>query len=149
NTVTVPAAALANNVSVSDLVQDVNDALGNATGSGGTVDLRGLVTAKPAVVDAATGAARVTFEGNRQSALKVERTVPAGNALGLLASVSATSLAGRMEAQSAGNKLILSAVTSFVRSGTTPPAFVLGQNASFNVSVTTAAGSQNKTVTVP
>src|SRR5262249_55406237 len=104
---------------------------------------------KPAVVDAATGAARVTFEGNAKSVLKLEMTAPAGNALGLPASVSATSLAGRMEAQSAGNKLILSAVPPVVRSRTPPPALVLGQNASYSVSGPTAAGSQNKTVTVP
>jgi len=104
--VTALATDMAGNTSLSDLIADVNKAL---TTSG----LAGLVTAKPSGTGSFLGQARIKFEGSADSVNKLELIVPGSNALALTSAV-ATNFSGRLQADSTGNKLILSAVDSSI-----------------------------------
>ncbi|WP_283806368.1 LEPR-XLL domain-containing protein [Bradyrhizobium sp. cf659] len=102
-TVTLGASALTGNANLSDLVEDINAAL-EAAGLGG------VVTAKSSGSDSALGHARVKFEGDPATVLQLQITASAGNGLALPTSATATNFSGQLVADSAGNKLVLSAV---------------------------------------
>ena len=141
--VTVAAALLSGNLTLSDLVKDLNDALS-------AVGLGKHVVAKPSGTSSSLGQARVKFDAKADSVTRLEITALSGNSLGLPTSKVATSLANRLVADSAGNKLVVSAVDSFMLAG--GPAvntFVLAADTSLTLVLSTAAGPGTpQTITV-
>ncbi len=96
------SGAQATDDQASDLVEDINAALAAA-------GLSDLVDAKSSGTSSQLGQARVKFEA-AAGVGSLEITAAPGNVLGLAPSTTATKFAGKLIADSAGNKLVLSAV---------------------------------------
>jgi Ca2+-binding RTX toxin-like protein/outer membrane protein OmpA-like peptidoglycan-associated protein len=114
-TVTLLASDTTGNTTLDNLVSDLNKALRTAFGWATQADQ--LVVAKSSGQTSALGEARIKLEGvssktgevtTRVDKIRVQAT--ATNELGLPADYTATNFAGRIRAESIGNKLVFSAI---------------------------------------